>query len=96
MVSTGSGGLSNPADYEIRLSRRAERDLDDLASTEFRRVDVRINALAQNPRPYGVQKLGQHSHRIRVGPWRIIYLIDDAERIVMVERVRRRAKDTYR
>ena len=95
-MNTGTSGLGNPSNYEIRLSPRAKRDLGGLSSTDFRRVDGRINALAQNPRPYGVQKLWKQSHRIRVGPWRIIYLIDDDEHIVLVERVRRRDKDTYR
>ena len=35
-------------------------------------------------------------HRIRVGDWRIIYLIDDENRRIMIERVMRREKDTYR
>ena len=95
-MSTGTSGLGDPADYEVRLSPGAKRDLGHLSSTDFRRVDVRINALTQNPRPYGVQKLWKQSYRIRVGPWRIIYLIDDNEHIVLVDRVRRREKDTYR
>ncbi len=44
----------------------------------------------------GVVKLRDRAHRIRVGPWRVIYVIDDAERIVFIKAVRRREKDTYR
>ena len=44
----------------------------------------------------GVVKLRDNAHRIRVGSWRIIYIIDDAERIVLIDSLRRREKDTYR
>lgn len=44
----------------------------------------------------GVAKLRDRVHRIRIGPWRVIYLIDDAQRVVVVNAVRRREKDTYR
>ena len=44
----------------------------------------------------GVVKLRDKAHRIRVGQLRIIYLIDDPKRIVLIDTVRRREKDTYR
>lgn len=95
-MSTGTSDLDDRADYEVRLSPHAQRDLDGLSSTDLRRVDVRIRSLAGNPRPHGVQKLWEQSYRIRVGPWRIIYIIDDDKHVVLVDRVRRREKDTYR
>ena len=82
--------------YDIRLSHRAERDLNDLPSNDFRRVDEHILALSDTPRPSGVTKLVDKSFRIRVGPWRIIYLVDDSNRVVEVIAVRRRREDTYR
>ena len=85
----------NP-EYEVRLSTHAKRDLDDLPSNDFQRVDVRIKPLEQNPRPRGVTKLWDGAYRVRVGPWRIIYLIDDAKHIVVIDRILRRREDTYR
>lgn len=82
--------------YEVRLSSRAGRDLDNLSNNDFRRIDERISSLSDNPRPRGAIKLRERSYRLRVGPWRIIYLVDDAERLVIVGAVRRREKDTYR
>ena len=82
--------------YEVRLSSHAERDLDDLPLNDFRRVDARIQSLADNPRPPGVAKLWNDSYRVRIGSWRIIYIVDDTNRIVVVDTVRRREKDTYR
>ena len=82
--------------YEIRLSSHAERDLGDLQTNDFRRVDARILSLTDNPRPSGVSKLGDKTFRVRIGPWRIIYLVDDARRVVEVIAVRRRGEATYR
>ena len=62
---------------------------------DYPRVDGRIRLLAQDPRPAGVAKLWDKAHRIRVGPWRVIYVIDDAKRILVINRVLRREKDTY-
>ena len=83
-------------EYEVRITPHAERDLDRLSSTDYRRIDRHIGLLAQDPRPRGIAKLRDKAHRIRIGPWRVIYIIDDAKRIVVITAVRRRDKDTYR
>ena len=88
--------MAELTEYEIEYSTRAKRDLDRLSPRDFERVDERIAALAQTPRPHGVKKLDAQTHRIRVGSWRVIYVIDDSEGIVQIDRVRRREKDTYR
>ena len=55
-----------------------------------------INALADNPRPPGCEKLGgREGYRIRVGEWRTIYRVDDKQRRVDVVRVAHR-RDVYR
>jgi mRNA interferase RelE/StbE len=89
-----SGGAS--ASYKVLFERRAQRDLDRLPSADFERIDPRIAALGENPRPHGVEKLDENKFRIRVGPWRVIYLIDDKSRRVIISRVKRRSEDTYR
>ena len=82
--------------YEVRLTPHAERDLDALPIGDYRRIDQRILSLAVNPRPRGTVKLGDLSYRVRVGNWRIIYIIDDANHIVLIRNVRRRGEGTYR
>lgn len=77
------------------MTSRASRQLDDLTTQDFRRIDERIDALSIDPRPNGVTKLWDKVHRIRVGAWRIIYIIDDAKRVVLIDGVLRREKDTY-
>ena len=82
--------------YEILLHPRAQRELDDLPRGMFPVLDRLIRALADNPRPQGVKKLEGELHRIRSGPWRIIYAIRDTERRVVILRVARRSERTYK
>jgi mRNA interferase RelE/StbE len=54
-------------------------------------VRVAIDQLQANPRPRGCKKLvGQDAWRIRVGDWRVVYLIRDRELLVIVVRVAHR------
>jgi mRNA interferase RelE/StbE len=60
------------------------------------RVREAIDALAGNPRPHGAVKLaGRDDYRIRVGDQRIVYAVDDAERLVIVARIAHR-REVYR
>lgn len=82
----------------MRIVRDAERDILRLPSTVIPRVVKAIRSLAADPRPSGCKKLkGQRevSWRIRVGSYRIIYVIDDGIRIVEVREVGHR-RDVYR
>lgn len=85
-----------PSPYRIELTRAAERDLRGLEKATLRRVDSAIQALADNPRPDGVVKLkgGTDEYRIRVGAYRILYLIEDDAVLVTVVRVGHR-RDVY-
>ena len=80
MTSIGRDVLARKLPYEIGMQRRANRDLQRLSDEDDERVNTRVHSLAQNPRPDGVVKLktDKASYRIRVGPWRVIYLVDDA------------------
>ncbi|HQZ72592.1 MAG TPA: type II toxin-antitoxin system RelE/ParE family toxin, partial [Anaerolineae bacterium] len=61
-----------------------------------RRVVARIEALADDPRPPGCEKLaGQvNLFRVREGVWRIAYTIDDSGIVIMVDKVGRQ-RDVY-
>lgn len=84
--------------YEVRIVRDAERDILRLPSAMVPRIVRAIRGLASDPRPHGCKKLkGQRevSWRIRVGSYRVIYVIDDGIRVVEVREVGDR-KDVYR
>ena len=63
------------------------------------RIDRAILALAEDPRPAGcmpVKDAPRDTYRVRVGAYRVIYAVLDAERVVVVARVRKRDESTYR
>ncbi|MBI2866624.1 MAG: type II toxin-antitoxin system RelE/ParE family toxin [Chloroflexi bacterium] len=75
---------------------RAQRQLHRLQSSVVLGLARAIDALAENPRPQGVDKLeGVQFWRIRVGDYRVVYGIDDNARIVTVVRVAHR-REAYR
>lgn len=61
------------------------------------RVLARIEGLAAEPRPSAAKKLqgSQHLWRIRVGDWRVVYAVNDRQRVVDIVRIRHR-RDVYR
>ena len=83
--------------YEILVERRAERDLKGLPAQDFRRIVAAIQALAENPRPPGCRKsTGSKSDwRIKVGPYRVVYEIDERSNAIRIMRVTHR-RDVYR
>ncbi|MDQ7858548.1 MAG: type II toxin-antitoxin system RelE/ParE family toxin [Armatimonadota bacterium] len=62
-----------------------------------RRIISRVEALATDPRPPGCVKLQGAADlwRVRVGEYRVIYAIDDDQRLVDIRVVRHRS-DAYR
>jgi len=83
--------------YAVRLrSRRVQRELDALQSSDRRRVLARLEALAEDPRPPGGEKLEDDIYRVRGGDIRILYRVDDEGRRVDVGAIRRRSEATYR
>jgi mRNA interferase RelE/StbE len=83
--------------HQVELAPAAQRQLRRLPPGDAARLRGPILALAIEPRPAGTVKLaGTDFWRLRVGDLRVIYLIDDAESLVIVPRVARRSESTYR
>jgi mRNA interferase RelE/StbE len=79
------------------LAPAAQRQLRRLPPGDAARLRGPIQALAIAPRAPGAIKLtGTDFWRLRVGELRIIYLIDDEDRLVVVLKVARRSESTYR
>ena len=81
--------------YRIDLASRAQRELRRLPQNQRTRIRTAIAGLASNPRPNDSLKLRGLLHRVRAGPYRIIYAVSDREQLVVVVKVARREKDTY-
>lgn len=86
--------------YNIEIDRRAAKDLQkNVAHQDRPRVIEAIDGLPEDPRPHGCRKVKaapMGTYRIRVGDYRVIYVILDEERVVIVARVARRSEDTYK
>ena len=84
------------ASYSVLIKPSAAKELERLPDKVRRQVAKRIQALADNPRPVGVEKLtGEELYRVRQGDHRIVYSIEDAVLIVRVVRIGNR-RDVYR
>ena len=85
------------ASYEVRMTRSAEKELGSLSKTLVSVLWQRIKALANQPRPTQARKLrgAEKAYRLRVRNYRIIYSIDDEQKLVTVTAIRHR-KDIYR
>ena len=83
--------------YAVVLKPAALRDLRKLPEDIRRRVAVRIDALAGDPRPAGVERLQGEAelYRVRVGDYRIVYQVESKALVVLVVRVGHR-REVYR
>jgi mRNA interferase RelE/StbE len=83
--------------YAVEIATLAVKALRDLPRADQRRVAARIDALAENPRPPGVEKLegADDLYRVRAGDHRIVYRIEDKRLLVLVIRIGHR-REVYR
>jgi mRNA interferase RelE/StbE len=71
--------------YTLIIDRFAQKQLDKIPPPHFNRIIKAIYSLQRNPRPQGYKKLtGRMGYRIRVGDYRVIYLIEDRDVKVFV------------
>jgi len=85
------------ARYRLLIKLSAVKDLEAIPlKSDRRRVIERLSRLAENPRPYGSEKIsGQDKYRVRQGRYRILYSIEDQDLVMQVVKVAHR-KDVYR
>lgn len=73
--------------YSVLFESKALKKLYSFETELLKRIRRKTDELARNPRPSGVKKLvgeNQSGYRIRVGDVRILYTIDDKDRIVHI------------
>jgi mRNA interferase RelE/StbE len=84
--------------YTIEFSNKAEKQFKSLPPQTQERLQPKIDALAQEPRPRGAIELSdveEDTYRIRVGDYRILYEISDRVLLVWVVEVGHR-REIYR
>lgn len=77
------------ATWRVVILRDAEKVLRRLPRPLQQRLGAEIDALASNPRPQSCKKLKGYDdlYRVRVGDWRIIYAVRDAQLLIVVVEV---------
>lgn len=77
--------------YRIQILPSASRQVEGLPRQAQAPIREAIDALAEDPRPFGCDILSgapkERIHRIRVGDYRILYQVFDNHLVVLVVRV---------
>lgn len=84
--------------YQVKFKSSAAKELKSLPSNIIQKIKRIIDEqLTENPRTLGVIKLqgDDKLYRIKVGEYRIIFEIDDSNKILKITRVRHR-QDVYK
>lgn len=84
-------------EYRIEFTTQARTRFAKLPVDARRRLAPHIDALSVDPRPTQAKRLaaGDDLFRLRVGPYRIVYAIEDDVLVVLVVKVGHR-RDVYR
>lgn len=83
--------------YKVVFERKYIKDLKYIHPSYHKAIMEPVLSLGKNPRPEGYKKLKGYDNlfRIRVGPYRVIYTIQDDKLIILVLEIGDR-KDIYK
>lgn len=83
--------------YQVVFEKKYLKDLKHIHPSYHKAIAKASLSLGENPRPKGYTKLkgSDNLFRIRIGPYRIIYTIQDDKLIVLVLEIGDR-KDIYK
>ena len=78
--------------YSVEVKPAARKELEALSDPVLARVIRKLESLADVPRPAGCKKLKGYNDmwRIRIGDWRVVYLIDETVKLVSIMRIAHR------
>jgi mRNA interferase RelE/StbE len=85
------------ATFSLEWRSSTKKDLHKLPPQEIARILAEVELLAAEPLPNGNEKLAgsEHTYRIRIGDYRVVYEVLAQSQKVIIQRVRHR-KDVYR
>jgi mRNA interferase RelE/StbE len=76
------------ASNSLFIKQSAEKELKALPKADLTRIVDKIQSLADNPRPSGIQKMSGHfQSRIRRGDYRVLYTINDTDGVVEIIKI---------
>jgi mRNA interferase RelE/StbE len=85
------------ASFQIEWKRSALKELQKLPRQTISKIVSAVGDLAEQPFPPGMRKLvgTEHTYRLRVGDYRVIYDVFQSKLTVEIVRIRHR-KDAYK
>jgi len=80
--------------YKILIKRSAAAELaGGIPKRDLGKIIQRIQGLADDPRPDGCRKLSSRNvYRLRQGDYRIVYMIEDTDRVVTIIKIGHRSE----
>jgi mRNA interferase RelE/StbE len=77
--------------YALFIANQVKKDLRKVPKQPLNRIYEAIESLKREPRPKGALKIkGNEGYRLRVGDYRILYAINDRDRVAYIFRVKSR------
>ncbi len=83
--------------YHVEFTNSATKDLRGIDRQWIPKIVAVIELLEDDPRPVGCKKLvgSEHTYRVRIGDYRVIYDIKDDKLVILIVKIRHR-RDAYR
>ena len=81
--------------YEGRIVASADKELAGMQRMLRQRIVEKLEEISKDPRGTNSKKLDEATYRVRVGDYRIVYHVSDADHKVVVTRIRHR-REIYR
>jgi mRNA interferase RelE/StbE len=84
--------------YQLKIKRSAQKEIDSIPEHYQDNIISSILSLKNDPSPFPQSKKlkgEEDKRRLTVGDYRVVYSIDERQKIVSIFRVRHR-KDVYR
>ena len=81
--------------YEVRVAASADKELARMPAMLRQRIIEKFKEISKDPRGLDSKKLDDATYRVRVGDYRVVYHVSDAEHTVVVTRIRHR-REVYR
>ena len=85
--------------YKVFLKSSVTKFLNKITDKDYKIIAKNIFTFPSKPRPFNSKKIAtdeKNIYRIRVGRYRIIYYIDDINRIINILEVKLRRENTYK